>query len=267
MSRAPAPMPTTATKVADTSMNNPYAINTCGMVGHMPGNGMMGPPTNSPLHAMQNLYGNMQTQSQSPTMYAPQQLSSPAYMHGMQPNTTQNVAVVDFKPDTLINTQIAQLHQQYQNQINSLTATPSLGLIGHDGQYTPATAATAHMPTGHEPYAPKISQHARSVGDDFHSHPHARHEAMTPSIHDLVEASVDRRIGAMPPKPSFAHETHSTADAFHLKSHPEQRSIIGTAVKKAMDDRNREMSMSRYHEEPYNTMSEYHRHGHSKYHR
>jgi hypothetical protein len=253
MSRAPAPMPMNTPSVADTPMVSPYTMSTYGMAGPMHGGGMMAPNTNSPLHAMQNMYGNMQMQSQMQTqpqvMYAPQHLASPAYMHGMQPSTTQNVAVVDFKPDTLINTQIAQLHQQYQNQINSLTATPSLGLIGRDGQYIPATAAVAHPLMGHEPYAPNVTGNSRGYVDDPHSsyprnvghNASMDHAAIASSIEDLVEASVERRIAASPlakPSSSYGPDAVKVGGAFHNKPLHEQRQIVGDAVKSVMDKHN-----------------------------
>jgi hypothetical protein len=255
MSRAPAPMPMTTTSVADTQMSNPYGMSTYSMAGPVPGGGMMGPQTNSPLHAMQNMYGNMQMQAHPSVAYQPQHLASPAYMHGMNPSTTQNVAVVDFKPDTLINNQIAQLHHQYQSQLKSLTSVPNMGIMGHDGQYIPATAATpytsvgndpynvsaAYNPRGNEPYHVSNSYNPRGTADDIHSGAsHARsmknnsvpdHVAIASSIEDLVEASVDRRIAAK-------------SGSFHDKSHLEQKQIVGAAVKAVMDE-HRQKSISR----------------------
>jgi hypothetical protein len=142
MSRAPAPMFETTSSVTDTTMANPYSMHTYGMPAPMHGAPMMGAHTNSALHSMQNMYGSMHLQS--PMVPPHPQLASPAHMHGMAPTTTQNVSVVDFKPDTMVNSQIAQLHHEYQNKLNSMMPTPGLGLIGRDGQYVPATAATAY---------------------------------------------------------------------------------------------------------------------------
>ncbi len=162
MSRAPAPMTLEASSVP--THTNPYAM---GTFSPMPTNMMpqqYAMNTAAPaMHAMQNMYTNMQQQQnpyamqqpfvgqQSPNPYgAPQPLvgqqMSPAYP------ATQNVSVLDFKPDILAHQQATQLQQQYNAHMNSLAtasaAHPSLGLVGPDGRYMPATAAT---PAGMSP--------------------------------------------------------------------------------------------------------------------
>ena len=100
-----------------------------------------GPATNSPIHSMQNMYGNMQLQH-SPQQYpmTQQAMSAPQNYAGA-PNTMQNVPVVDFKEGLVTQHHIAQMQQQYKNSLNA--PVPSLGLVGADGRYMPATAATA----------------------------------------------------------------------------------------------------------------------------
>ena len=160
MSRAPAPMTLEASSVP--THTNPYAM---GTFSPMPTNMMpqqYAMNTAAPaMHAMQNMYTNMQQQQnpyamqqpfvgqQSPNPYgAPQPLvgqqMSPAYP------ATQNVSVLDFKPDILAHQQATQLQQQYNAHMNSVAsaAHPSLGLVGPDGRYMPATAAT---PAGMSP--------------------------------------------------------------------------------------------------------------------
>jgi hypothetical protein len=262
-------MPTTAAPASDMTMTNPYAMHTYGMPAPMMGAPVMGAHTNSALHSMQNMY--MNTQMQPPMMQShPQhpQLASPAYMHGMPPSTTQNVSVVDFKPDALVNSQIAHLHQQYQNKLNSMTPAPGLGLIGPDGRYTAATAATPHTPMYQDAYAPHTAApyhnaipdhmaayHARNARND-HMSPYSRgmeqthaeayhndlprrprsqprHAQSEPVITesrlaDLIDKSVERRV-----KETAASVTPVDA-GFHTKSQEEQRVIVGNAVKSAI---------------------------------
>jgi len=64
-------------------------------------------------------------------------------------NTTQNVAVVDFKPDIMAQQHLAHMQQKYNQQLSAMNTSqpnPSIGLIGRDGQYIPATAAMPYNP-------------------------------------------------------------------------------------------------------------------------
>jgi hypothetical protein len=102
---------------------------------------MPNPITNSPIHSMQSMYGSMQPQ-QMPQHHPMTQQGMPqpvSYM--LPPGTAQNVAVVDFKAGLMTQHHIAQMQQQYQNTLNA--PVPTMGLIGPDGRYIPATAATA----------------------------------------------------------------------------------------------------------------------------
>ncbi|KAJ1482398.1 hypothetical protein T484DRAFT_1747613 [Baffinella frigidus] len=64
---------------------------------------------------------------------------------GMPGATTQNVSVVDFKPDVMANHYAQQLQQQHQmnNAAMTASAVPSIGLIGHDGLYKPAVKTSS----------------------------------------------------------------------------------------------------------------------------
>ena len=113
-------MTVSANPTVDPKMNtNPYAMQTYSMPANTNVPQMMGAMTHSPLNAMQNMYGNIQQQ----------QLMQQA-MPNPVPSTMQNVSVVDFKPDTMAQHHISQMQRQYQNQLNSRAATPSLGLVG-----------------------------------------------------------------------------------------------------------------------------------------
>ena len=150
MSRAPAPMMKTEAIPPNNNAMNPYSMQTYSMApsGH-------NTYTNeAPMHSMQNMYGNMQTQQhqhqqqiqqqqnlQQPFQY---QTGSP-YQHAA--NTTQNVSVVDFKPDVMAHHQVAEMQHNYNQHMNS-QAPSSIGLVGRDGRYIPATAAQPY--TGSE---------------------------------------------------------------------------------------------------------------------
>ncbi|KAJ1466806.1 hypothetical protein T484DRAFT_1756352 [Baffinella frigidus] len=272
MSRAPAPLkiePTAST--ADMPMTNPYSMQTYGMPGCMNGSQMMGPVTNSPLHTMQSMYGN--THMQAPMAPHGAQLNSPAYMHGMQPSTMQNVSVVDFKPDTMANSQIAQMHQQYQNQLNTMTAAPGLGLIGHDGQYIPATAATPYGSVYHDSHMTNAPYHPRGLHDDVHPMANGRYSQRDNSHHmpmssngygggngtsypssvdhidntsgraikDMIEDSVERAVSSAASAAASASNTKrsfntDSDESFHTKPAHEQRHIVGQAVRSVMSE-------------------------------
>lgn len=91
----------------------------------------------------------------------------------------QNVSVLDFKPDIVAHQQAAQLQQQYNSHMNAIAAAahPSLGLVGPDGRYMPATAAT---PVGVSPrftsnpydaVGPSTSQNGSWGSNGLHSNP------------------------------------------------------------------------------------------------
>lgn len=164
MSRAPAPVKidTAAAPAMDTTNMNPYGLQTYGMMPSAPN-----PATDSPIHAMQNMYGNMQVQQQQQHQHQQMlqqqqlqqmqqhQMASSMYPHGQTPNTTQNVSVVDFKPDVMAQQHMADMQHKYQNQVNSMTPTnapASMGLIGRDGRYIPATAAAPYVSSDSDPY-------------------------------------------------------------------------------------------------------------------
>jgi hypothetical protein len=187
MSRAPAPMKieTTPSTTTDASNMNPYGMQTYSM---MP-NGA-NHATDSPLNTMQNMYGNMQQQQQmQQQMQQPQQgyqhsLASPMHQHSYPPNT-QNVSVVDFKPDIMAQQHMAQMQQKYQQQMshaNSAPAPNTLGLVGPDGRYMPATAAAGSYmgpdhpdrfsnskPQHYDPYMDTDSRMNHYSGMDTHS--------------------------------------------------------------------------------------------------
>ncbi|KAJ1465952.1 hypothetical protein T484DRAFT_1757047 [Baffinella frigidus] len=134
MSRAPAPMKTdTPAPTMDAVAMNPYGMQPYSMPG---------PATNSAIQSMQNMYGNMQLQQMPPQYPTTQQPMQHQQSFASMPNTMQNVSVVDFKAGLLTQQHVAQMQQQYQNTLNATAAAPSLGLIGADGRYIPATAAT-----------------------------------------------------------------------------------------------------------------------------
>jgi hypothetical protein len=169
MSRAPAPMKLdTPAATTDPSMYmNPYGMPTCAVPGALNAQSMMpGGMTGSPLHTMQSMYGNMHGGNHLNNMHGGntnmqmnQQMLDPKCVNNYGMNTasmaqnTQNVAVVDFKTDVMAQHQMAQLQQHHQNQMDSMrtAASPSLGLIGSDGHYTAATAATAWQPSAYDP--------------------------------------------------------------------------------------------------------------------
>jgi hypothetical protein len=154
MSRAPAPMKTAETVTATDPSMNPYNMSTYGMMNFPTPQQPMGTATPSPVHAMQNLYTNMQQQQQQMQLQQQQQQHMLKHQQTMQPfsasaptpSTTQNVSVVDFKPDVMAQHQVAQMQQQFQNHMASMNTanTPSLGVIGPDGCYVPATAAAPY---------------------------------------------------------------------------------------------------------------------------
>jgi hypothetical protein len=261
MSRAPGPIETT-TPITNTPMTNPYPMHTYSMPPPMHGAPMMSPHTNTPVHAMQNIYSNMHLQSQ---MAHPQQqqLASPAYVHGMHPSTMQNVSVVDFKPETVVNSQVAHLQQQYQNHLNAMSAAPSMGLIGHDGQYIPATAATPYTSDERDPraFSPQgisslIDESVdRRVNANMERRVNANMERrVNANMERRVNASVDRRMndrhgpGISTP---FHHKSHAesmdeqraiisnavngTSVPFHQKSHAEKHAIVSSAVRSAFE--------------------------------
>ena len=170
MSRAPAPMKndTAASAPTDFTNTNPYNMQTFGMV---PNASSL--HTDASVHAMQNMYGNMQAQQQQ-QQFQQQQLQQQQQMQmqmaaatqppGYMGNTTQNVSVVDFKPDVMAQQHMADMQNKYQQHVKSMTdsQTPaSIGLVGRDGRYIPATAA---RPTG-DPYG-------GSRMDPYNPYPH-----------------------------------------------------------------------------------------------
>jgi hypothetical protein len=81
--------------------------------------------------------------------------------HGV---SSQNVNVVDFKPEVMAQHNMAQM-QNCQRNANSMgyTQSPaSIGLVDHEGRYIPATAAGAH------PYDNPYATHPTTNGDAYH---------------------------------------------------------------------------------------------------
>jgi hypothetical protein len=210
MSRAPAPMTLEAATVPVNT--NPYAMGT--FAAAMPNTMMPQYPmgaTASPMHAMQHMYTNMQQQPlqgpygmQQPLVgqqqlpqnpYAMQPLvgqQPPLNPYAMQPLVgqqapqghpgMQNVSVLDFKPDVLAQQQAMQLHQQYTAHMNSMAAAahPSLGVVGPDGRYMAATAATPgamsprFAPNPYDTVGTSAQQNGSWGSHGLHSHPISR---------------------------------------------------------------------------------------------
>ena len=297
MSRAPTPMKpaTTTPATGNTDNTNAYNMQAYAM---MPGvtNGAM----ESPLSTMQNMYGNMQQQQQQQQQHIHQQQQlqmqqqqmqqqmAPSQPSQMYPqanlhNTAQNVSVVDFKPDVMAQHHVAQMQQKYQQQLQaSASVTPTIGLIGRDGQYIPATAATPYTPyntngpyandamhqpysnghTGqsmhpHPPYAAATSQgyqntsfhrnsldRARPSGKNS-SGSSRRHSDKDSSVIDLV----DQRMKFHKNTADAARTATNVADR-HLENLVKQQS---TAMKSMLDDHTRENKRSvgsAFHEQP-----------------
>jgi hypothetical protein len=264
MSRAPAPMKVETASNTTVNANpyaNPYAMGTlAGMPNNMAPMYPMG-ATASPMHAMQHMYTNMQ-QPQNP--YGMQQQSVGAQpAHPGHPGM-QNVSVLDFKPDVLAQQQAAYAQQQYNSHMNSMAAAanPSLGVVGPDGTYMPATAATpgAMSPRfASNPYSSVgASAHQNGAYGSYglHSQPGLSHQVPRPmnyqntprssssfassmstraAMKDMIDERVDRAVGRkvneMASRSSAAPTTES---AFHQKSEAEQRRIVGKAVGEVM---------------------------------
>ena len=158
MSRAPAPMKTNTATPETTTNTTPYNMQTYSMMPNVTNNTM-----DSPLNTMQSMYGNLQLQQhqQQQQIHQQQQLQQQQQMQqqymtsSMHPhmnpeahsaNTTKNVAVVDFKPDIMAQQHLAHMQQKYNQQLSAMNTSQSnsIGLIGRDGQYIPATAATPY---------------------------------------------------------------------------------------------------------------------------
>jgi hypothetical protein len=247
MSRAPAPM---KVETSHATVNaNPYAMGTLsGMPNNMAPMYPMG-ATAAPMHAMQHMYTNMQ-QPQPQNPYGMQQQSV-----GAQPAHPgmQNVSVLDFKPDVLAQQQAAYAQQQYNAHLNSMAAAanPSLGVIGPDGNYMPATAATpgAMSPRFASNSYGSVGASAHQNGAygsyGLHSHPGLSHQVPRPmnspsyassiatraAMKDMIDERVDkawsRKANEMA---SRSPATPTTESAFHLKSEAEQKRIVGKAV-------------------------------------
>ena len=259
MSRAPAPMALEASTVPANA--TPYDMRTfASMPNQMMPQYPMGGTAASPMHAMQNMYTNMQ-QPPQPNPYGMQQPyvgqqspnpdGMPQPLVGQQsPNPygmpqplvgqgqpgMQNVSVLDFKPDVLANQQAAQLQQQYNARMNSLAAAahPSLGVIGPDGRYMAATAAT---PGG---MSPRFSSGPYdSVGASAPQNgswgSHGLHSYSTPQSNSSYNNTPRRSMN-----PSYTHrDTSSMATRAALKDLVDERlqSVPSTrALKNIIED-------------------------------
>ena len=184
-------MKTDTTPPNNNAPMNPYSMQTYSMApsGHTYSN-------DSPMHSMQSAYQNqMHQQQHQQNLQQPFQYQTGApYQHAA--NTTQNVSVVDFKPDVMAQHQVAEMQHNYNQHMNS-QAPSSIGLVGRDGRYIPATAAqpytgsdmSSHGYGGHPPSTQFNASHpyngynadpfstASHGGDDrvrSHSHPTGR---------------------------------------------------------------------------------------------
>ena len=200
MSRAPAPTKndTAASAPMDLNNTNPYNMQTFGMMPNTPGY-----HTDAPVHAMQNMYGNMQAQQNQQQLQLQQQqqmqmqMAAATQPPGYMSNTTQNVSVVDFKPDVMAKQHMADMQYKYQQQLQGMTASqtpPSIGLVGRDGRYIPATAAT---PSG-DPYG-------GSRMDPYNPYPHTNTRAPRhPYMHNHTNTSYH---------PDYTHSPHTLSHA------------------------------------------------------
>jgi hypothetical protein len=267
MSRAPAPMTLEAASVPINT--NPYAMPTFAA---MP-NPMMPqyPPgaTASPMHAMQHMYTSMQQQPQPQPLnpYGMQQplvgQQAPYNPYGMQQPLVgqqapqghpgmQNVSVLDFKPDVLAQQQAMQLHQQYTAHVNSLAAAahPSLGVVGPDGRYMPATAATPHALSprfASNPYD-SVGTSAQPNGSwgshGLHSHPVSRSDSVynTPrrtmsNMHRHMDESRARSpSSAMATQTALKNMIDERVEASHARSNSSVNHTSSMATRAAMKD-------------------------------
>lgn len=288
MSRAPAPMTLEASPAPMPA--NPYGM---GTFSAMPHHMMPQYPMNvaaAPMHAMQNMYTSMQQPQPSPNPYGMQpqfvgqQTPSP---YGMQPPVVgqqmshghpgaQNVSVLDFKPDVLAQHHATQLQQQYNAHMSSIAAStqPTLGLVGPDGRYMPATAAT---PGGMSPrftsgpydaVGSSAAQNGSWGSNGLHSHaPHSDsaydslHRGMSEngsssntnssssmaSTRAALKDLIDERVPSTRALKNIIEDhvdkavgrkmaSPSVASDFHSKPHEEQRRIVGKAVRSVMED-------------------------------
>ncbi|KAJ1471149.1 hypothetical protein T484DRAFT_3649195 [Baffinella frigidus] len=120
-------------------------------------------------------------------------MEHPYAYSGMPGATTQNVSVVDFKPNVVADHYAQQLQQQYQMNAAAMTAStvPSMGLVGHDGLYQPAVNAsssyTAPGSYDHPGYANAPNSVNQRVGVN---------ERVGASYNERVGASYNERVGA-----------------------------------------------------------------------
>ena len=196
MSRAPAPM---KLETPNTNVNaNPYAMGTFAAMPNTAVSPYSMGGTAAPMHAMQNMYTNMQ-QPQNPYGAPQPYIGQQAPAHpGMQ-----NVSVLDFKPDVLAQQQAARIQQQYNSHMNAMTAAsnPSLGLVGPDGRYLPATAATPRAMSPqfasnpYESVGASMSHNGAWGSHGLHSYEHTQSRNPYGNARNMSEMYNPRRSG------------------------------------------------------------------------
>jgi hypothetical protein len=219
--------------------------------------GMYAPgPQATALHPMQNMYNGMQLQQQlhqqqqqlvqQPVMPMGSDIGNPYGMPGasgvsMPGATTQNVSVIDFKPNVVADHYAQQLQHQHQLNTAAYTASavPSMGLIGHDGQYQPAVNAGAYNTTpGLSEYSPYPTGVGTSYNDHlYHAYRNTPHASSVDSMQNFGQP-----LRARPPRPMYP-DTGSRL-SFDPAREERQRHLVGAAVRDVLNSRPRPTTTS-----------------------
>jgi hypothetical protein len=241
------------------------------------------------MHPMQNVYGEMQLQQQLRQPQAqlvqaqmPQHMQQQMPQHMQQqtqqsmqgypqnmysPSTTQNVSVVDFKPDVLAQHQMNQLHQQYQTNTAALAArtVPNMGLIGTDGVYQPAQAAMAPMAADDRGrfHRGTRGETRGELDDDLYRTPRSRsdrhHDQYSPTrtnhtpvdryepryirprtnvdIRSMIEENIKDNTHQTSSRPTTS-DLDDRSHRFYSQSLETQRELVGDAVRTVLSRRN-----------------------------
>jgi hypothetical protein len=162
---------------------------------------------------------------------------------GPYPPNTQNVNVVDFKPDVMAQHNMAQTQNDYQQNANYMghTQSPgSIGLLDSYGCYIPATAAGAnyspdamHNHTNTRMHHPGPGQHA--VHDGYGQHAvhgeyahHAVHDGYADHAYALERDNQEvrnRRVPGAHPRSAFSRGPSSRAMRSQSNPHTESHAF------------------------------------------